>query len=249
MLSKTKVKYIQSLCHKKQREKEALFIAEGPKIVEEMILSPVINVQAVFATEDWVTGHHRLMQQLGEGLLTVITPAELESITALSTPHQVLALAHIPETPVFNTSKGITLILDGIQDPGNMGTLIRIADWFGLSQIVCSNDCVDVYNPKVVQASMGSLARLAVHYRELPEFLSAQPQIPVYAALLGGRPLHTLGAIADTAFLVIGNESKGIRPEITALPHEAVTIPRYGAAESLNAAVAAGILLSWMLKP
>ncbi|RYY18244.1 MAG: RNA methyltransferase, partial [Chitinophagaceae bacterium] len=140
----------------------------------------------------------------------------------------------------------LILMLDNIQDPGNLGTIIRCADWFGIRQIVCNTGSADNFSPKVVQSTMASIARVAVYYMDLPEFLVANKGLPVYAAALGGKPLNQY-PVADHGILVIGNESKGISPEVMALATDRITIPRRGKAESLNAAVAAGIILSHLV--
>ena len=173
-----------------------------------------------------------------------INESELERISFLSTPHQILGIF---KQPVFDSSisltNTITLLLDGIQDPGNLGTIIRIADWFGISQIIASKDSVDVYNPKVVQATMGGIARVRIIYEDILSFILAHENIPLYASTLQGKPLSSVGKITE-AMLIVGNESKGISEEILRLSNHQITIPKFGQAESLNAAVALGIILS-----
>lgn len=174
-----------------------------------------------------------------------ISVNDLEKISSLKTPQDVVAQIRIPEWPVLrhNDLKGrFSLVLDGIQDPGNMGTIIRIADWFGIVNLICSEDTVDIYNPKVVQASMGSLARVKVHYTELSEFLS-QVKPPVYGALLDGDNIYETD-FGNEGLLLMGNEGNGIRPEVQKLITKAVTIPRIGKAESLNVAIATALFCS-----
>jgi len=240
MISKNDVKYIQSLHHKKTRDKEGLFIAEGPKLLLEL-LSSQFEVKQLYALPVWMEQHPKINKA------TEITEGELEKITALQTPNQVLAVFKQPSLSDEPVLKGcLSLVLDGIQDPGNLGTIIRIADWFGICQLIASEDTADVYNPKVVQATMGSIARVKVHYKKLPDWL-AQTTVPVYGALLNGENVYNTGEIKE-GVLVIGNEGRGIRAEILPFIQKLLTIPGRGKAESLNAAVATGIILSHIVK-
>lgn len=239
MLSKNELKYIQSLCQKKQRLAEGLFLAEGVKLVNELLLAGY-PVQQVYATPEWEA-------PIPELPLTRVTEEELTRMSSLHTPHQVLAVARQRTPSGAPVWKGqLTLVLDGIQDPGNMGTLIRIADWFGIKQLVVSDDTVELYNPKVIQSTMGSFLRVNCWYGDLKNLLTSA-DVPVYGALLNGANLYETGRVTEGA-LVIGNESKGIRDQVLPLIQHAVTIPRIGQAESLNAAVATGILLSHLTK-
>lgn len=235
MLSKNELKYIQSLCQKKQRISERLFLAEGTKLVAEL-LEAGYPIKNIYALESWAA-------PLPDLPITRISPIELEKISTLQTPNQVVVVAEQREPtgePVLKNK--LTLVLDGIQDPGNLGTIIRIADWFGIDQIIASNDTVELYNPKVIQATMGSFLRLKIWYRELEELLTTI-NVPVYGALLNGTSMYATKPPKE-ALLVIGNESKGIRENILPYIKHAITIPRTGKAESLNAAVATGILLA-----
>ncbi|MCX6319741.1 MAG: RNA methyltransferase [Bacteroidetes bacterium] len=244
MLSKSKVKYIQTLGQKKFREAEGLFIAEGPKLVAELLQVVPGHISAVFALEEWLNEHHSLLTHVEAHPVTEI---ELEKISQLTTPNQVLALVKQFDNETLLPAKNkITLALDDIRDPGNLGTIIRIADWFGIPQIVCSRHCADVYNSKVVQSTMGSIARVHIVYTDLEEWLIQNRDVTVYAAMLEGKPVHTIGAIKE-GILVIGNEAQGIKEDIAGLVNEKITIPRKGSAESLNAAVATGILLSQLV--
>lgn len=241
MLSKNELKYIQSLCQKKQRQEEGLFIAEGPKLVGELLESNY-SIRKIYATPEWVGPAVR-----SEVERVVIDDITLARISALQTPHQVLALVEQPSPAPEPTLEGrFTLVLDGIQDPGNLGTLIRIADWFGITQVIAGNDTVELYNPKVIQSTMGSFIRVVVYYKQLTSFLESVA-IPVYGALLDGENMYNMNPVSE-GLLVIGNESKGIRPELLPYLTHPVSIPRRGGAESLNAGVAAGILLSHLLK-
>lgn len=236
MLSKNVIKDIQSLGLKKHREETGLFVAEGPKVVAELLAVAPDKIRQVFALADWAGNQ--------PGVQT-ITEAELEKISSLKTPNQVVAVMEQWESEEPDAT-GFMLYLDAVQDPGNFGTILRIADWFGVKDVVCSVGCADVYNPKVVQATMASIARVNVWYDRSDQWLQKQ-SAPVYAATLHGEDLSSF-PIVDVGILMIGNESKGIRPDLLALATKPVTIPRKGGAESLNAAVATGIILSHLLK-
>jgi RNA methyltransferase, TrmH family len=237
MLSKKVLKDIQSLGLKKLREETGLFVAEGPKIVEELLQLIPGQIEAVYATEEWKGNH------LFENVI-LVSEDELQKISQLKTANQVLAVVK-QFTPLQPALSGFVLYLDTIQDPGNFGTIIRTADWFGVKHVVCSNGCADLYNPKVVQSTMASIARVNVYYDETGEWLQQQ-NTTIYAASLHGRSLHGFSK-TEKGILIIGNESKGIRPDYIELATELVTIPKRGGAESLNAAVATGIVLSHLL--
>ena len=244
---RTQLKYIQSLGHKKQRDADQVFLAEGPKIVSELLHAADTDVLEIYALAEWIKKNndgpaaHLHVQE--------VTEQELERISQLTTPNQVLAVVRqwkekaLPQVP-----GGWLLALDGIQDPGNLGTIIRIADWFGVAGIVCNQLCADRYNPKVVQATMGSIARVPVWYTDLPAWLAGEQAAGtrIYGALLNGMAVEKVAQPA-AGILVIGNESRGITPEIEALVSVKLTISRKGQAESLNAAVAAGVLLSHLV--
>jgi TrmH family RNA methyltransferase len=243
MLSKSQVKYIQSLGQKKCRDEEGLFIAEGPKIATELLTEKNCAIKQGYATVDWINEN----KTINAPTITEVTIEELEKISQLKTPNQVLLIAEKikwkGELQIKNT---VSLALDTIQDPGNMGTIIRLADWYGVKQIICSPDCADVYNPKVVQASMGSIARVRVDYTDLPAWLKKNKDVRTYAATLEGRDITKMEKLSE-GIIIIGNESKGIREEILQEVNTRITIPGKGKAESLNAAVAAGIILSHLI--
>lgn len=244
MLSKTTIKYIQNLSRKKLRDEEKLFIAEGPKLVEELIGSIPGQLHALYAAKEWLDQNGKLIRTIHSDLIHEISAAELERISSLSTPNLVLALFKQFDTIIPEARKGdLYLALDGIQDPGNMGTIIRIADWFGVQQIICSEDCADIYNSKVVQSTMGSIARVSACYTDLPAWLKKNKHIASYAAALDGEDLSSMKKLKE-GIIIIGNESKGVRDEVMRIVSKKITIPRIGKAESLNAAVAAGIILS-----
>lgn len=243
MLVKSQVKYIQSLSQKKGREEEGLFIAEGPKLINELLNEPAVRLKQLFALRSWLdqsTGHN------DRSGWVEVTEEELGRISLQKAPNQVLAIFHQPEfaAPV-HTAGRLTLFLDTVQDPGNMGTILRCADWFGVTQVVCTEDCADIFNPKVVQSTMGSIARVQVVYVRGEEWLRSQSGVPVLAAVLDGKSLYDMPRIQE-GIILVGNESKGISASVlSAVPGlQKITIPRKGQAESLNAAVATGIILS-----
>lgn len=241
MISKNKIKYIQSLSQKKFRDADGVFIAEGPKIVAELLALPHIEPVGVYGLEAWWESQPQFsMASWAE----IVTEIELSRISQLQTPNMVVAILKKPELKV--EPGNWQLVLDGIRDPGNLGTLIRIADWFGVQQLICSEDCADAFNPKVVQSSMASIGRVEIIYTSLVEYLRAHAHRNFYAAVLDGTKLKELKPHGPSG-LVIGNESQGIRPEVLQELHQFVTIPRKGDAESLNAAVAAGIILSHLV--
>ena len=235
---KSKIKYIQSLSHKKHRDSDKVFIAEGPKIINELLSEPAFEAVQLFAVRSWIdsyTGNHLHS-------ITEVDEQQLERISFLSTPNQVLGIFRMPDPAEFDPGNKISILLSNIQDPGNMGTIIRCADWFGIEQIVCSIDCVDAFNPKVVQATMGSIARVKVIYQPLEEIIRKHPTVQVLAATLNGKNVKEMQQVKE-AMLLIGNESRGIPDELLQLPHEKITIAKKGQAESLNAALATAIIL------
>lgn len=238
MITKNEVKYIQSLSDKKNRDRHNVFVAEGPKIVTELLANG-IGAQIIYTTKK-ITEHERSNFEIKEILLP-----DLQRLSQFDTPNEMIGVFYKRKLPVFNAGNTFTLALDGIQNPGNMGTIIRTADWFGIRQIVASIDSADCYNSKVVQSTMGSISRVNIYYEELETWLRKAP-VPVFGACLNGKSVHKV-AKPKEGILVIGNESKGIRSGILPFIHESISIPKIGQAESLNAAVAAGILLSYLL--
>jgi TrmH family RNA methyltransferase len=246
MLSKTHSKYIQSLHHKKARDADHVFIAEGNKVVPELVQARKFVCKEILGTTEWLSNHEVFLRKHYSGPLQEVEIQELEKISALSTPNQVLAIFSKAAEASLSVTGNISLVLDTIQDPGNLGTIIRIADWFGVKNIICSPHCADMYNPKVVQSTMGSLGRVNILYTDVIEFIRQHPGIKVYAAALDGKPVHQFNGIKE-GLILIGNESKGISEELLQLSAEKITIPKMGEAESLNAAVATGIILSHLL--
>jgi RNA methyltransferase, TrmH family len=240
MLIKSKVKYIQSLGQKKLRNDAELFVAEGPKLASELLGAANVAIHEVYALKDWIESNRSLLKDKN---VTEVSSDELRKISQLSTPNQVLLLIKKFDIIPVEAKGRLTLVLDGIQDPGNLGTIVRIADWFSISQIVCSMDCADRYNPKVVQSTMGSIARVNLFYTDIAAWLENQKEIRSFAATLEAKDVRALGKI-DSGIIVIGNESKGISRPVLDRVQEQITIKGRGGAESLNAAVATGIILS-----
>ncbi len=243
MLSKKIIKYIQSLSHKKLRNEEQSFIAEGPKVVEEILLAKKFQCKIVCASAEWLSVNKDLLTVVSEEHIHQTDDISLGRVSLLKTPNKVLAVFRMKASTKPEVKDKLSLMLDDIRDPGNMGTIIRIADWFGIDTIICSEDSVDCYNPKVVQATMGSIARVNVYYTSLIDFIQSHQPISVYAAALGGEPIRQFQNIKE-GILVVGNESKGISKDLLNIASKKITIPKYGGAESLNAAVAMGIILS-----
>jgi TrmH family RNA methyltransferase len=247
MLSKAQIKYIQSLQHKKYRQKSGQFIAEGDKIVPEL-LQEGVPVKEVYATAAWINLHAALLDRTADVRVTVVDEGVLKQLSALTTPNQALALLDIPGTTEVDlpSLKGtVSLALETIQDPGNLGTIIRIADWFGIRQIICSPDCVDAYNPKTIQATMGSIARVRVLESNIVALVQ-KAEVPSYAATLYGRDIVEFPKLAE-GIILIGNESRGLSDAVIAASTHKITIPRLGGAESLNAGVATGIICGRLL--
>ncbi len=244
MLSKTHTKYIQSLAHKKFRDELGLFIAEGPKVVMDLLNSRKFICKEIIAVQGWLADQKISAALLQDITIHEVADFELDKVSALSTANHVVAVfeKRKPNTNI-NTKNKITLALDTIQDPGNLGTIIRIADWFGITDIVCSVGCADMYNSKVVQSTMGSLGRVNLVYTGLVEWLQQNNNATIYSASLEGKDVKALGKLPE-GILVIGNEANGVSEEVMSLVKEKITIPGRGEAESLNAAVATGIILS-----
>lgn len=236
MVSKNQTRLLASLQQKKYRYKYGLFIAEGLKVVKELLNSS-FEPEALYTTESGILSNPKVEEVL-------ITKAKIKQISALKTPSNVLAVFKIPAFRNPET-KGLIVALDGVRDPGNLGTIIRLCDWYGVSQLLCSPDTVDVYNPKVVQATMGSLARVNVHYGVLEDFFQ-KIDLPVYGAVMKGKDVYSCN-LPEEGVLVMGNEANGISNGLMGYLTHKITIPRYGKlqqAESLNVATATGVLLS-----
>ena len=234
MVSKSQIKLITSLHKKKFRDKEGLFVAEGPKVISELI-DAGLELHSHFST---------LISDTPSETYVHITSGELAKISALKTANTAVAIFKIPEKHI-DSSEGLILAMDAIRDPGNLGTIIRLSDWFGVVQLVCSMDTVDCYNSKVVQATMGSIARVNITYCDLSEYLM-NASVPIYGGVLNGENVYT-AELPKKAILVLGNEGSGISDQIMAHVSQKITIPQFGASqktESLNVATATAILLS-----
>ena len=236
MLSKNQVKLIQKLHHKKYRNELNLFIVEGKKSINEF-LQAGYTPQLLIATEAFTTS-------VPQHLITPVSKDELRKVSTLQNPDEGLAVFEQPKHKGI-LQEGVIVALDNVQDPGNLGTIIRLCDWFGVETLLCNTQTVDCYNPKVVQASMGSLTRVAVHYLDLAAFLTTA-DLPVYTMDLEGENLYTATFPKD-CILILGNEANGISSEVRALSNEVITIPRFSKhqrTESLNVAMAGAIILS-----
>ena len=233
-LSKNYIKLITSLSQKKYRQKHKLFVVEGVKVVQEFLNSSY-ELDIVFSSDTNFSSTNKFIK---------VTDQELKKISSLKNPNKVLAIFKIPNqiNPIMG---GLILALDSINDPGNLGTIIRLCDWFGIEQLVCSNETVDCFNSKVVQASMGSLTRVVVSYLDLKKYLQ-NASVPIFVADMDGLDVYKT-KLPDSALLVLGNEANGISDEIKQLVTTKITIPRFGTiqqTESLNVATASAILLS-----
>lgn len=245
MISKNQIKTIRSLESKKGRLKEGLFVAEGPKIVADLLA--VIPAHSVFATQDWINSN----EYNASGSIYTVTTEELRKVSFLQHPQQVMALFPLPKenpTNIVIDEKSLYIALDGIQDPGNLGTIIRIADWFGITRIFCNKDTADVYNPKVIQATMGSVARVEVVYVDLPEVLKQLPTTyPIYGTFLNGEDIYAK-PLSSHGIIVMGNEGKGISKTVSELVNHRLLIPNFpknrSTADSLNVAIATAIACS-----
>lgn len=242
-LSINQQKFINSLHVKKYREQAGAFIAEGDKIVGELLQQDRMEWTALYAVEAWMEKNDRLIRPF-LSKTTVVTPSEMKKISTLTTPQSVLAVVRMPTDDLPLVTDAVCLYLDGIQDPGNLGTILRTADWFGIGAVYCSPDCADAYNSKTIQAGMGAFLRVPVREIALEVLLAAHPQRTVWGAVLEGTPLQS-ARFGSNDLVVIGNEGRGIRPETMRFVTHPVTILRHpdSRAESLNAAVAAAILL------
>ncbi|HEX4911500.1 MAG TPA: RNA methyltransferase [Permianibacter sp.] len=241
MLTRNTLKLIKSLQQKKHRREHGLFVVEGGKSVQEVLASEW-PVQSVYCTEAYLP---QLVPWLQQRALTpvLVKAAELAEMGSYEQNDSALAVLPVPPPlPLVVPDTGYALVLDDIRDPGNLGTILRAADWYGIRQIICSPETAELYNPKVIAASMGSFLRVQLHYTALPAFLASRHGKAIYGAFLDGENVHRL-SFADSGLLVIGNEAHGISAAVAAHVTDRVTIPRFGAAESLNAGVATAILL------
>lgn len=236
MLTKNDIKLITRLKQKKYRNQDGLFVVEGLKTIKEFLASS-FKLSQLYTTETF---------DLSNDLETIISEKDLKKISFFTNPNTALALFKLPEAKIINENKGLIVALDAVNDPGNLGTIIRLCDWYGVSKLVCSTDTVDCYNPKVVQSTMGSLTRVEIVYTDLETYLS-QSKLPVYGTFMDGKNVYKTNALAKDAVLVMGNEANGISKPIENLVSKRLAIPRFGAlqaTESLNVSTATAILLS-----
>lgn len=235
-ISKNQLKLITSLSQKKYRQKHNLFIAEGVKVLNELLNSP-FEIETLFCTDDFET-------TISEKKVVRISETELKKVSTLKSPNKALGIFKIPKEKALQ-NYGLTIALDAINDPGNLGTIIRLCDWFGVAQIVCSKDTVDCYNQKVVQASMGSLTRVTIHYTDLENYIT-KSNLDTFIADMDGENVYKT-KLPKEGILIMGNEANGVSEEIKSLLQYKISIPRFGETqetESLNVATATAILLS-----
>ena len=243
MLSKNKIKFIQSLEKKKFRNETSCFLAEGNKLVVDIL--PFFECECLITKSSWLATQGDIFAKE----LIIAEENDIERVSLLKTPQDVLAVFRQPQYKLDNIAlkNELSLVLDGIQDPGNLGTIIRIADWFGIKRLICSQETADVYNPKTVQASMGAIARVHVFYESLPERLDEMEGIPIYGAFLEGKNIYT-ETLPSSGLIVVGNEGNGISPAVEKRITKKLYIPNYPpeaeSAESLNVAVATAIVCS-----
>ncbi|RZJ64552.1 MAG: RNA methyltransferase [Flavobacterium sp.] len=236
MVSKNQIKLITGLHQKKYREREGLFIAEGIKVIGELLKSQ-FELEHLFETEP-------LFPKVSPDKKTTATQADLKKMSALTTANNCLAVFRIPDEKPIDES-GLIVALDDIRDPGNLGTILRLCDWFGVRQVVCSNETADLYNPKVVQATMGSLARVNVSYLDLTKFLS-KIKLPVFGTFMDGKNIYSEKLPTD-GVIIMGNEANGISAEVEKFVTSRIAIPQFGEireTESLNVATATAVVLS-----
>ncbi|CAZ94828.1 TrmH family RNA methyltransferase [Zobellia galactanivorans] len=235
MVSKNQIKLVKSLHQKKYRNRHNLFVAEGIKVVSELVASD-FKVNAVYSTDAEI--------EVGAaGLVELVSEVELKKMSALTAPNKVLGVFEIPKARKPDLT-GWVLVLDDVRDPGNLGTIIRLCDWFGIEHLVCSLNTVDCYNPKTLQATMGSISRVNIGYTDLPTFLEGVPS-DIYGAFMDGVSVYTK-AMPESGILVMGNEANGVSKEVEALVSRKISIPQFGknTTESLNVATATAILLN-----
>jgi RNA methyltransferase, TrmH family len=245
VLSKQKIKYIQSLKLKKFRDEYHVFVVEGEKMALELISDKSIEIEQIIAIETWIQLHQNALKPYFNKILTA-TDADLKQISNLTTPNKVFIIAKkgAPQYLDEKVKNNFAIYLDGIQDPGNMGTILRIADWFSIPFIFCSPDTVEIWNPKVIQSSMGAFLRVHTQEVSFSDLKKRFPDVPVYTTALNGQNIFNLKKEKDITYgiIVIGNEGKGVSEEVLKMSDYKIAIPGGGGAESLNAAVATGIV-------
>ena len=251
MLSKNKIKYIRSLEHKKYRTANSAFVAEGYKVVADLL--PVFRCNCLVATSEWFESNASILASLhistSNTEIHTVTNEELRKVSFQETPQQVLAVFQQPQwhADINNIAKhGLCLALDDVQNPGNLGTIVRLADWFGIEHIFCSRNSADIYNPKTIQATMGAIARVQVHYVDLPSILATiDDATPIYGTSLTGDSIYAK-TLTPNGLIIMGNEGKGVSNAVNAFVNEQLYIPNYPqerhTSESLNVAIATAII-------
>lgn len=240
MLSKNKIRFIRSLETKKARQEENCFLAEGNKLINDTVGH--FNCRLLIATSEWMEQHVGIIAQE----IIIVTKDEIRKCSLLKNPQDVIAVYEKPtyKININSLKEQLVLALDTVQDPGNLGTIIRIADWFGISDIICSTECADIYNPKTVQATMGALSRVRIHYTSLSHFLKDIRPTPIYGTFLEGNDIYK-ESLSANGVIVMGNEGNGISNEIKQLIDHKLYIPNYPAnaetSESLNVAIATAV--------
>ncbi len=244
MLTRNTLKYLQSLKQKKFRQMYNNFVVEGEKMATEIIQHQGLILEGIFALTPWIKANHSILRNI-DTIVQEISQKDLARISSLKTPNQVFVVCKVPtyELDLATINSSLTLFLDNLQNPGNMGSILRIADWFGLPYVFCSKNTVEVFNPKVIQASMGAFLRVKIISIEFSELMGNVPDLPTFAAVLQGEDVFKAD-LPKNGVLIIGNEGAGVSEDITAQATHLIRIPKgkQGRAESLNAAVAAGIL-------
>jgi RNA methyltransferase, TrmH family len=240
MVTRNQIKLISSLQQKKHRLSNNLFFAEGVKVIQELLESN-FELEHLYITE-------AIFDEIQTSKKTIISEADLKKISALATPNNCLAVFKIPSQSLGTKSvseKGLILALDDIRDPGNLGTIIRLCDWFGIEQLICSQETVDVYNPKVVQATMGSISRVTISYVDLEDFIT-KTKLPVFGTFMDGKNIYK-EKLPNEGIIIMGNEANGISKNLEKIIKNKLSIPRFGniqQTESLNVATATAIVLS-----
>lgn len=240
-LSKNRIKYIRSLELKKTRKEEQVFLAEGPKLMGELLGK--FHCHFIAGTSTWLKAH----PEVSADEVIEVSSEELSRISLLKSPQQVLAIFEQPRYSLVPeiTHENLCLALDDVQDPGNLGTIIRLADWFGIEHIICSSNTVDVYNPKTIQATMGGIARVKVHYTNLTDFICTLKEIPIFGTFLDGKNIYE-HQLPSNGLIVMGNEGNGISKEVKTYINNKLYIPNYPqereTSESLNVAIATAIV-------
>lgn len=246
MLSKSLIKIYSSLYKKKNRAEHGIFIVEGTKCVSDTL--SYFSLEALIATQKWIDANYLICKKY-TNCLYLSSARDIERISSLSTSTEVIAVYKIPEyiIDINDINENLTIMLDGVQDPGNLGTIIRVADWFGINQIIASKDTVDVFNPKTIQATMGAISRVKVFYVDTIDFIREHKYLPVYGTLLNGKNIYE-STLSDKGIIIFGNEGKGISQELRTLIDKPLLIPPYPGgkegSESLNVGIATAITIS-----